>query len=56
MILLFHDAQPQVSDERLKVSVVVQQVVPTRDAPGGNYHSDRLANGYPDWAMAAPLK
>jgi hypothetical protein len=31
-----HDAQAKVLDERIEIRVVMQQVIPAFDAPGGN--------------------
>jgi hypothetical protein len=46
-----HYAQPEVLAKRIKVSVVVQQVVPALDASGSYHGIDGLANGHAQLAQ-----
>ena len=39
-------AQAEVLGERIKIPVIVEQVIPALDAPGGNHRIDGLANGH----------
>jgi hypothetical protein len=41
-----HDAETEVRDERIKIPIVVQQIVPALDTFGGNHRVDRLADGH----------
>jgi hypothetical protein len=41
-----HYSQAEVLGERIKIPVVVQQVIPTLDAAGGNHRIDGLSNGH----------
>src|ERR1019366_5824608 len=48
-------AQPEVLGERVKIPVVVQQVVPAFDASGRNHGIDGLANGHAEPAQRAEI-